>query len=182
MNSDAVQSAFGRIRSGESKGQEREMDWETVYRAVWPVLVARVSRRGPSQLAADAVQSALLSILSTPGRMSLLATIDDFVAYTSRVATNKVIDVTRQLLRLYPLAELDPVDPRSDWKDDPVFLYAPKQLSSDEVDLMRMFYVEGRTYSEIANLCKTTERAIRTRMFRLQRELARVLRPKEKSP
>jgi len=37
-----------------------------------------------------------------------------------------------------------------------------------------MFYVEGRTYAEIAALCKTDERAIKTRMFELQKELSRL--------
>jgi len=36
---DAASQAFERIRSGESHNEAREQDWETIYHAVWLVLV-----------------------------------------------------------------------------------------------------------------------------------------------
>jgi DNA-directed RNA polymerase specialized sigma24 family protein len=69
------------------------------------------------------------------------------------------------------------LDEGADFEDqrnntDVLHLYVPKDLSAEEIDLMRMFYVEGRTYNEIACILSTTERVIKTRMFQLQRQLA----------
>ncbi len=172
MISDA-QAAFERICSNKSKGEALEWDWETVYRAVWPVLVARAAKHGLPQFAADATQSAFLSVLSDLALLSSFSTIHHFVAYVSRVAINKTIDYTRRVLRQNSLEAtpgLEIADSRST-AGNPLFLYAPKTLSPDEVELMRMFYIEGRTYNEIAEVCNTTERAVKTRMFQLQQRL-----------
>ncbi|HUI81510.1 MAG TPA: hypothetical protein VLY24_26480 [Bryobacteraceae bacterium] len=62
-------------------------------------MVAQASRRGPSQFAPDIVQSALLSILERPDLIALLATLEEFLAYASRVVANRAIDNVRRLLR-----------------------------------------------------------------------------------
>ncbi len=175
MISEAVSAAFGRILSGESNGQALEDDWESVYRAIWPILVARASRRGLSQFAPDIVQSALLSILERQDLIGGFNTIDDFLAYASRVVANRAIDNLRRLLRLQQLdpETQDPPDPRIN-HDDPLLMATLRRLSGGQLDLLRMFYIEGRTYGEIAEISSATEREIRTRMFELQKELSRL--------
>jgi RNA polymerase sigma factor (sigma-70 family) len=181
MISEAASAAFERIRSGESKGQALEDDWEAVYRAIWPILVARASRRGLSQFAPDIVQSALLSILERQDVIAGFITIDHFLAYASKVVANRAIDNLRRLLRLqqWDPETQDPPDPRIN-HDDPMLMAALRHLSSGQHDLLRMFYIEGRTYGEIAEIDNTTEREIRTRMFELQKELSRLGHEKSK--
>lgn len=169
MISDSAAAAFERVRSDVGDPPTRERDWETIYRAVWPILIARASKRGLGGFAADAVQSALLSVLSAPQRVAEFASLDDFIAYCSRASTNRAIDAIRRTLRLDPIEAVP--EPAAQPEEDPILLYMPNNLSSDDSQLARLFYLEGQTYSEIAVALNLSERQIKTRMYMLQRKL-----------
>ena len=172
MISDAAMEAFERVRTGIGDAQTREQDWETIYHTVWPILVARTSRRGLACFAPDAVQSTLLAILKEPQRLAEFASLPDFIAYCSRASLNRAIDFIRRTLRLETIEAT--LEPAARPQEDPMLLYVPTNLGPDERELAHAFYKEGRTYSEIAVRLGLSEREVKTRMFMLQKKLQEI--------
>ena len=86
--------AWGRIRLGSV---DFEADWESLYRYLWPQLVAVNACRFGAEAAQEGAQQTLLWLAANRTKYSqMLTSLDALRVYSSAVAKNKIVDSLRR--------------------------------------------------------------------------------------
>ncbi len=121
---------------------------------------------------ADAIQEAIVKAFSS---IHTLRKDSYGKTWLIRIVINECYAIIRHQKRLVPLEDYaleEDVDPRQDYSD----LYEAIYHLPDEVRLVvTLYYIEGYSVREIADLTKTTESAIKNRLVRARNKLKKEL-------
>ena len=135
--------------------------------------------RGQEEISRDVLQTVLIKAAS---KFPVSTTEGELWSWLAKVTRNALIDHMRQLLRrgraanirLGDVPELA-IEPSADswqmtWLDSAI-----ASLEPDDQQLLRAFYLERRSYSELAGFLGKTPKAVESKLARIRQELRSLL-------
>jgi RNA polymerase sigma-70 factor (ECF subfamily) len=135
--------------------------------------------RGQEEISRDVLQTVMIKAAS---KFPVSKTEGELWSWLAKVTRNALIDHMRQLLRRGRAANirLDDVpelaiEPSADswqmtWLDSAI-----ESLEPDDQQLLRAFYLERRSYSELAGFLGKTPKAVESKLARIRQELRSLL-------